>query len=95
MPAIPHRERLLPYKLLVYLERADPKLRPWIARHQSGLIMLRTGPASRALRLKLSQLHDALTWLQTQGYIGDVTRVEKGYWTVQLRNPNYTLESDV
>lgn len=81
MTIIAHRERLLPYKLLVHLERG--KL-PWISRHQSGLTMLRTGPAARSLRLKLSQLHDALLWLQTQGYIGNITRVEKGYWTIQL-----------
>lgn len=81
MPSVPHRERLLPYKLLVHLEHASPE---WLSRHQSGLIMIRTGPASRALRLRIVQLHDALSWLQAQGYIGPVNRVEKGYWTVQL-----------
>lgn len=81
MPSTAHRERLLPYKLLVHLEHGQPN---WLSRHQSGLMMIRTGPASRALRLRISQLHDALQWLQAQGYIGQVARVEKGYWTVQL-----------
>ncbi len=81
MPIVPHRERLLPYKLLVFLERSDL---PWVSRHESGLVMMRTGPAARALRMRLSQLHDALAWLQAQGYVGPVTKVEKGYWTVQL-----------
>jgi hypothetical protein len=80
MPATPHRERLLPYKLLVNLEHP----REYWANRQGQTVQLRTGPASRALRLRISQLHESLAWLKMVGLLKDYQIITKGLWSITL-----------
>ena len=92
MPAFPMRERLLPHRLLNYLLYAPAYPAPggleWLEMVSDDEVRVITGPASRALRLKVSALREAIFWLKDQDLILEAKPERKrGTLIVQLRQP--------
>ena len=74
MPAHQIRQRLLPYKILGYLLYAS---KPWLESAEPGVVRVTTGPASRELRMRVSNVWEALYWLEDQGLIQTVLKERK------------------
>ena len=65
----PRRDRLNPYKILCILLYAQS--RPDIV-WQDDVVLLKTGPFARSLRVPSSRLREYLRWLEQCGFISDL-----------------------
>jgi len=85
MPAYPHRDRLIPYKVLAYLNehRCD-----WIELVKPGVVKVYPGKAARALRIRHSRVIDTLEWLATHKLIKGVRMDKWGSRIVRLKLPS-------
>ena len=64
----PRRDRLNPYKILcILLYQARPDV-VW----QEDIVLIKTGPFARSLRVPSSRLREYLSWLEEYGFISDL-----------------------
>ena len=81
------KDRLVPYKLLVYLLYGQGL--DWLQQLEDGKVRVITGPAARALRLKSTNLWIALYWLEEQKLVKYVKKEQKrGQVIVALQMPS-------
>ena len=74
MAAQPFRDRLIPYKILAYLEHHQCD---WLEYVEPGIMRVYTPEASRILRVRNKQLWDALKWLAEYKLIKSVRKERK------------------
>jgi len=84
MPAKPHRDRLIPYKLLAYLYNHSCD---YIELVKPGVVRFYPGKAARALRYRHNQIIQTLEWLSTHGLIKGVRSEKWGSRIVRLKTP--------
>jgi hypothetical protein len=88
MPAFQIRQRLIPYRLLGFLLYAQADELEWLETHSEDEVRLITGSASRALRMKVSALWEAIYWLRDQKLILSAEKEQKrGTVIIKLRRP--------
>ena len=85
MPAYKIRDRLIPYRILVYLYESEAE---WLEKLAPGKIRIKTGPASRAFYCTSAQFWDALRWLRDQKLIKIQREAVRGVTIIKLRQPN-------
>lgn len=78
------RNRLIPYKLLVYLAYSEQDS---IIERKGAEVRVATGPMARALLVSNSRLIEAIQWLALSGFIKDFCLPSKGELTVVLAEP--------
>lgn len=66
MPRFPVRDRLIPYRILVFLLYGNAS---WRVQLESGEQQLAIGPASRHFRITVARMRDQLQWLHAQGFL--------------------------
>lgn len=69
MPAHAIRERLIPYRILVYLLYAPTEHVNWLEITSVDTVRVYTGPASRALGMRIGDLRAAIRWLKSKDLI--------------------------
>ncbi len=88
MPSHPIRNRLIPYRILVYTLYTPEESVPWLERISEDEVRLITGPASRVLRMKISALREAIYWLLDQKLVEEVNPERKrGTLLIKLKKP--------
>ncbi len=91
MTNYPQKDRLVPYKLLVYMLYASSSSFPAMQVLEPGRVRLKTGPASRMLKMKIVQLWEALYWLESAGMVLKVEKEHKrGTAIITLTPPQNT-----
>ena len=88
MPAFPIHERLVPYRILAYLLYARPIEVSWLEVVSDNQVRIITGDAARDLRMKNSNLWDALYWLETNKLVKSIAKEKKrGSAIITLKQP--------
>ena len=88
MPMFEIRQRLIPYRILAYLLYAPEGDIPWIESISDDEVRVSTGDASRDLRLKNTNLWDALYWLEEAMLVKSVKKEKKrGSAVIKLLPP--------
>lgn len=85
MPAKPHRDRLLPYKLLAYMLYHECE---WLEVVSPGTVRLYPGKAARALRFRHNQIIKTLEWLTTHELVKNVRTDKWGSRIIKLKSPD-------
>ena len=88
MPAFEIRNRLIPYRILGYCLYTPPEAVEWLEMVSDDEVRIITGPCSRALRMKISALREAIFWLLDQELVVSVTPERKrGTLIIKLKQP--------
>jgi len=88
MPAFEIRERLIPYRILAYMLYAAPGDIEWLESVSEDEVRITTGDAARDLRMKNTNLWDALYWLEENKLVKKVKKEKKrGTVVVTLKQP--------
>lgn len=85
MPRRVMRNRLLPYRVLVYLLYGQ---QPWLERLGDDRVLIKTGPMARSLRTSVTKLREHLDWLKAFGYLENVETAKRGCEIASLRLPD-------
>lgn len=88
MPSHVIKDRLVPYKILSYLLYSPLSRSEWLERVSENEVRVFTGEASRALRMKNTNLWDSLYWLEEQSLVISVKKEKKrGTAIIRLKQP--------